>query len=281
MRRSRKSARAAQEIIQWLAYLPWWLSLATALLAYAVLHTLSQQPLVFPSTSSSTPWATVGGSFISVMCFFLQFFIPTLLLVGMVHGLYRRTRRRALLNSAYFNGLPMALQDMSWAEFELLIGEAYRRQGYSVEETGQGGADGGVDLILRRGQNKYLVQCKHWRSTSVGVNVIRELYGLVAAGADRGIIVTSGQFTKDAIDFARGKPLELIGREALAELISRAKTGKPSVSTLALQPPLAAAICPRCGNSLVLRTARQGAHIGQPFYGCTAYPSCKFTRDIN
>jgi hypothetical protein len=42
-----------------------------------------------------------------------------------------------------------SIRRMSWQEFETLVGEAYRRQGYSVEETGGGDADGGVDLILR------------------------------------------------------------------------------------------------------------------------------------
>ena len=36
---------------------------------------------------------------------------------------------------------------MSWREFEMLVGEAFRVQGYSVVETG-GSADGGVDVVL-------------------------------------------------------------------------------------------------------------------------------------
>src|SRR5690348_3780977 len=34
-----------------------------------------------------------------------------------------------------------SLQSMSWREFEALVGEAFRRLGYSVEETGGGGKD--------------------------------------------------------------------------------------------------------------------------------------------
>jgi restriction system protein len=32
-----------------------------------------------------------------------------------------------------------------WRDFERLVGEAFRRQGYAVEETGLGGADGGME----------------------------------------------------------------------------------------------------------------------------------------
>ena len=38
--------------------------------------------------------------------------------------------------------------------------------------------------------------------------------------------------------------------------------------------------CPQCGSSLVLRTARKGASAGVNFYGCSKYPACKFTKNI-
>ena len=38
-------------------------------------------------------------------------------------------------------------------------------------------------------------------------------------------------------------------------------------------------ICPRCGNKLVLRTAKKGPNIGNQFYGCTAFPKCRYIRD--
>ena len=41
-------------------------------------------------------------------------------------------------------------------------------------------------------------------------------------------------------------------------------------------PPL----CPRCGKPLVVRTARRGANAGGRFYGCTGYPSCRYTRSL-
>ncbi len=33
-------------------------------------------------------------------------------------------------------------------------------------------------------------------------------------------------------------------------------------------------ICPWCGKSLVLRTAKQGAYAGKRFYGCRGFPKC-------
>ena len=33
--------------------------------------------------------------------------------------------------------------------------------------------------------------------------------------------------------------------------------------------------CPKCGEPMVLRTARSGPQAGQQFYGCTSYPQCR------
>lgn len=37
-------------------------------------------------------------------------------------------------------------------------------------------------------------------------------------------------------------------------------------------------LCPKCGKPMRRRTARQGPHAGQSFWGCTGYPDCKGTR---
>ena len=34
-------------------------------------------------------------------------------------------------------------------------------------------------------------------------------------------------------------------------------------------------ICPKCGNSLVVRTAKSGVNAGHLFYGCNNYSNCR------
>lgn len=46
-------------------------------------------------------------------------------------------------------------------------------------------------------------------------------------------------------------------------------------------PAEAGPICPRCGSPLVPRTARRGANAGRQFYGCSAFPRCRYTRDVD
>ena len=39
-------------------------------------------------------------------------------------------------------------------------------------------------------------------------------------------------------------------------------------------------ICPLCGKNLVIRTAQRGTDIGKQFYGCSGFPTCRYTRAI-
>ena len=172
-----------------------------------------------------------------------------------------------------------------WRQFELLVGEAFRRQGYSVEETGLGGADGGIDLILRKDGRRTLVQCKQWKRQQVGVSVVREMYGLLAHHQAHAVkIVCIGGYTKDAARFAQGKPIELIGGERLLEMIQAAQRSSAAGASLniriepALVPVIDAAaqwpMCRQCGSTLVQRTNRR---TGEAFLGCSQFPRCRGT----
>jgi restriction system protein len=198
-----------------------------------------------------------------------------------------RLYRRVLLAS---KGGLFEVRHLSWQQFELLVGEALRRDGYTVIETGGGGADGGIDLIARRAGEKLIVQCKHWKSWSVGVKVVREMYGvMIDKNATGVLIVTSGRYTKDAHRFAEGKPIQLMdGPElelflktvkgdstARPEQAASASPASPAFSPAESQPPR----CPRCGSEMVVRVARKGANPGNRFLGCTQFPRCNGTRD--
>ncbi len=131
--------------------------------------------------------------------------VALVLLIPAPVAALRQWRERRLLDSQ--EGLA-TIRTLSWQRFETLVGEAYRRQGYAVSRaTGDGGPDGGVDLVLKKDGSTVLVQCKQWKAWKVGVSVVREVFGvLTARKAQRAIIVTSGVFTQDARAFAAGKP---------------------------------------------------------------------------
>lgn len=193
-------------------------------------------------------------------------------------------RRRLLSQQSSLD----TLRGLTWQEFELLVGEAYRRQGYSVEETGGSGPDGGVDLVLRRTGETVLVQCKRWKQQAkVGAPTVRELRGAVARDrAARGIFVTSSTFTHEATIEAQGQPpLELVDGSALLELVKLSQGQPAPINTAqapvaANEPSSAVPACPQCGEPMLKRTARSGANAGSEFWGCPAFPRCRGTRQL-
>ena len=63
------------------------------------------------------------------------------------------------------------LRLLSSSEFEWLVGELFKREGWTVKETGrQDGPDGNIDLELDREGKRKIVQCKRWASWPVGVD---------------------------------------------------------------------------------------------------------------
>ena len=76
---------------------------------------------------------------------------------------------------------------------------------------------------MRKDGETYLVQCKQWRAFKVGVPVVRELYGVMAAkGAAGGFVVTSGRFTAEAEAFAEGRNIRLLDGPKLERMLKQA-----------------------------------------------------------
>ena len=174
-----------------------------------------------------------------------------------------------------------SIRALPWKEFENLLGEAYRRQGYRVAETFGGGPDGGVDRTLRRDGEVVLVQCKRWKDKPVPVQTVRELSVLQDRGASAAKLVATTRFTSEAIAFAKGKPIELVNQDSLLELIRGVQTSggisSARVSDVGDAPPA----CPTCGSAMVMRTAKRGPNPGSSFWGCTRFSAgCRGTRQV-
>ena len=297
----RKKFSTAEDLIHVVALLPWWAGVALALILYVVLHRIAIQPMPVPGPTGqeiSVPMQSLWRG----LATFGQYALPILCLAGAGVSAWKRKRRTALVADVAQSQASDVLDGMSWREFEILVGEGFRLQGYQVLETGGEGPDGGVDLVLRRGGEKFLVQCKQWRAFKVGVDVVRELYGVMAArGATGGFAVTSGRFTDDASRFAIGRNIRLVDGPKLHGLIQQArassKNGTSAPPTTAVAPiaPMAPAVvavaapaieptslpsCPLCTKPMARRIAKRGTNAGSEFWGCTGYPTCRGTRAI-
>ncbi len=130
--------------------------------------------------------------------------------IGAIFSGIRNFKRKKLYNKISRTLSQDYLKNMSWRDFEFLVGEYFRRWQFSVEEI-KAGADGVVDLIARKDREKYFIQCEHRQTGRVELKVVRNLPGVVAeAGATGGIVVTPGEFTKDVVAFAKSNNIALL-----------------------------------------------------------------------
>jgi restriction system protein len=124
------------------------------------------------------------------------------------------------------------IHNMSAAGFERLVQRLLRESGFiHVEVTGRTG-DGGIDGqgILRLGgliSFNVIFQCKKWKN-AVGANQIRDFRGAMVGRADKGLFITMGTFTKEAIKEATrdGAPaIDLVDGDQLVEKLKQLSLG--------------------------------------------------------
>ena len=281
------SQRKDPWVLDILVRYPWWVSVLVSLAMYGFLAYL------LPWISFSNPILQGIANGVSTGAGIIAL---ALLPPAMVGPIIRHRKRKLLATQ---QGL-QSIRALSWRQFEVLIAEIFRRKGYQVLENEHEGPDGGIDIRLRKDGDLHLVQCKHWKKYKVGVAIIREMYGvMVAEQAVSMTVVTSGMFTHDAVDFAADKPIDLIDGVALNKWMKEAqgvvaKTEAPTTSSEPNNGKLEQATlmsgdspeaqagqpCPKCGADLVLRTATKGTYEGKKFFGCSAFPSCRYIQNI-
>jgi restriction system protein len=124
------------------------------------------------------------------------------------------------------------LLKMEPSSFERLVQRLLRESGFTqVEVTGRSG-DGGIDGkgIMRLGgllSFHVIFQCKRY-SGSVSANQLRDFRGAMVGRADKGLMVTTGNFTKDAIREATrdGAPaIDLVDGDQLVEKLKELGLG--------------------------------------------------------
>jgi restriction system protein len=269
-----------EDFIEVTSKLPWKAGVGLAIVSYVGFHLVAGMKVQQPATAANMG-AFAGKQFYITLAMFGQIVIPFALLLGSFLSFMRQRKCQKLYNSVEQHtpatakhSAMQAVERMTWQEFEMLVGESFRQRGYTVKETGGGGADGGIDLQMTLKGMKYLVQCKQWKTYKVGVKTIREFFGvMVDAGAVGGFIVTSGVFTNEAISFAADKQIGLIDGDKLLKII---KGASPAIAPPEMDIPLALSpLCPKCNSLMVKRTARQGSNVGKEFWGCSQFPKCR------
>lgn len=217
---ARRRKNLIEDIIELMTQLPWWAGVVAALASWAVLHVLAgMAPPAFPSGPVVLQMVLPA---LRGLATGLQYLLPVVFLAGAAASAWRRYKQhRNYANVAGERG-HVALELLTWREFEHLVGEFFRRKGFNVEQRGGSDPDSGIDLVAGIGEDRYLVQCKHWRVQRVGVKVVREICGVAAAEGAAGVfVVTSGTFTDEARRFVEENriDIELIAGDQLRRMI--------------------------------------------------------------
>ncbi len=279
---ARRRTSTAEDIMELTSKLPWWGGVLLAIISFIVLHFIASRP-VTPVTDLQQIGHTFGQQIGRTFALFGQFILPMLFCVGALISFLRQTKQRDNYRKVEKAEPVNPLLNMSWREFEGLVAEFFKRRGYVVKLTGGDGPDGGVDVVLSKGNDKYLVQCKQWKAYKVGVQIVRELYGVMSAtGAAGGFVITAGEFTPDAIAFAKGLNINLFNGARLQQMI-RDNDKAAALELVQAQAEIDVPViprCPKCGESLVLRTAQKGPNAGQQFWGCRRFPQCRGTSQV-
>jgi hypothetical protein len=140
---------------------------------------------------------------LNTILFFVTGLILIIIWIGVTYWRRSRTRRKA------FGLSSNDLLDLPPSEFEEMAAELYRAMGHQASRTGSIG-DHGVDVVVKANNGeKWVVQCKRWR-TPAGESIVRDFYGMMQheKAAQGAIIATSG-FSHAAVEWAKGKPLYL------------------------------------------------------------------------
>ena len=122
----------------------------------------------------------------------------------------------------------MNLAAMDWEDFESLVAQLFEwefaSQGNEIKVT-QASRDKGIDAIMFDPDpikgGKYVLQAKRYTNV-VDVSAVRDLYGtMLNEGANKGIIITTSSYGKDAYEFAKDKPLSLVDGSHLINMLQK------------------------------------------------------------
>lgn len=136
-----------------------------------------------------------------------------------------KRKRDIFLKNRSFSKLVLNVsQNITGSDFEVWVQQLLVSMGITAKVVG-GRGDHGIDVTAEYLGKKICIQCKKYymsRNTlMVGEPVLRDLYGAMHAGGfDKAVAITTGQFTREALLWAEGKPeLVLINAKLLERII--------------------------------------------------------------
>lgn len=119
------------------------------------------------------------------------------------------------------------LDTMDGFEFESFCERLFKKLEWGeVERIGMIG-DGGRDILIHTNEGTIVIECKHHPNSSIGRPVVQKLHSaVISSGAKKGILITTGKFTKEATihakEISEETPIQLYDFHRLTDLANKA-----------------------------------------------------------
>jgi restriction system protein len=151
----------------------------------------------------------------------------------------------------YYSSIDNA-HTLSPYEFEVFVSNLYKKQGYTAELTSRSN-DAGRDIILYKGNEKYLVECKKYsKNNKVGRPELQKFFAAVIDDkANGGFFVTTSSFTQSAKEFGNRNNIKLIDGESLAEIIKTTSNDNITIQFIRV-------MCKECGSIVDFKSTDSG-----------------------
>jgi restriction system protein len=138
------------------------------------------------------------------------------------------------------SALLQTILDLSPRGFEHLTLRLLREHGIENLEVTGGPSDGGIDGagVMRLGLLRFPVvfQCKRYAG-SVGSGAVRDFRGAMQGRTDKGLLITTGRFSREALTEANragANPIDLIDGDQLCQLMQETNLGIRTMTKIAL-----------------------------------------------
>lgn len=173
---------------------------------------------------------------------------------------------------------------LSNKEFEQLIKKLFIWRGYSVVEDNENN----IDLTLQQDSQITFVQFYQWQQNSVDVSSIEYLFSAMESyDVKYGIVMSTGVFTEEAIEFSLGKKILLVNGKDLSQMVEALMLSESAPIETENNNDSAAEnvndnevseiepLCPVCSHKMIKRVAKKGKNAGNTFWGCSQFPNCR------
>lgn len=136
---ARQRTSPLEDLIAIASKFPWWISALLVPISYLVLHSIATRPIMPNALTPGQMGDAVATGLVTTLCMFGQFIIPFAFGLAASISWVRSIRQPKLYETVKSHSDVAVLNEMTWEDFEVLVGEHFRKKGFQVSREGGNG----------------------------------------------------------------------------------------------------------------------------------------------